>query len=549
MKIAITGNSFRPIRSTGLVTGYAVATADLMHAFLAYSQAERITCLYQTGSLHEEELRKQLTKLTKERSQCINLVDEVDLLFHQHVIDEPVNILHSVKEDALPLLSLREGLNPSVPLTFTLHGIADQTLLQELFIPMVFYPFQPYDAVICTSEAVRQTVNNMLTSIEECWISPLSDGTRIKHRIRLEKIPLGVDTDAFQPRNKNLLRHQWGIPADAFVILWFGRFSDRFKADLKPLLHVFRRLVDANPERKLLLLMAGCESRDANYKDVLNQEIHRLKINPFVHIIDNSRIHDRSEIYSIADVFTSPADNIQETFGLTPVEAMACGIPQVVSDWDGYRDTVVDEVTGFRVPTYWCDCLDELNQQPCLPFDNMIRRDLHRIMSVQSTVVDTLCYQNRLQRLIDSPELCMKMSVNSRIRAKLDFSLQRTVRETESLWEQLLKIAASDGCRSNNCMALPRMDINNVFHSYPTSFISDDMCFFVSESLLPLTDELECDVSTPAFMKRIIALTYEQLMKYPMSIRELSIWLPEYQSSAVRRAVLWLLKYGYITIK
>ena len=45
------------------------------------------------------------------------------------------------------------------------------------------------------------------------------------------------------------------------------------------------------------------------------------------------------------------SDNIQETFGLTPVEAMAAGLPCVVSDWNGYKDTVADGETGFRIPT------------------------------------------------------------------------------------------------------------------------------------------------------------------------------------------------------
>ena len=38
-------------------------------------------------------------------------------------------------------------------------------------------------------------------------------------------------------------------------------------------------------------------------------------------------------------------------FGLTPLEAMAAGLPCVVSDWDGYRDTVRHGVDGFRIRT------------------------------------------------------------------------------------------------------------------------------------------------------------------------------------------------------
>ena len=56
-------------------------------------------------------------------------------------------------------------------------------------------------------------------------------------------------------------------------------------------------------------------------------------------------------MWSAADVFTSLSDNIQESFGLTPIEAMASGLPVLVSDWDGYRDTVTHGAEGLVVPT------------------------------------------------------------------------------------------------------------------------------------------------------------------------------------------------------
>ena len=59
----------------------------------------------------------------------------------------------------------------------------------------------------------------------------------------------------------------------------------------------------------------------------------------------------RQGIWSAPDIFVSLVDNVQETFGLTPLEAMAAGLPVVASDWDGYRETVRHGVDGFLVPT------------------------------------------------------------------------------------------------------------------------------------------------------------------------------------------------------
>ncbi|MFN8927832.1 MAG: glycosyltransferase, partial [Rhodospirillales bacterium] len=67
--------------------------------------------------------------------------------------------------------------------------------------------------------------------------------------------------------------------------------------------------------------------------------------------LDGRDADARADAWAAADLFVSLSDNIQESFGLTPVEAMAAGLPCVVSDWDGYKDTVRDGVDGFRVPT------------------------------------------------------------------------------------------------------------------------------------------------------------------------------------------------------
>src|SRR5206468_3789402 len=71
-----------------------------------------------------------------------------------------------------------------------------------------------------------------------------------------------------------------------------------------------------------------------------------------VSLVDGTNPTLRYAAWHAADVFTSLSDNIQETFGLVILEALASGLPVVASDWDGYRDLVVHDQTGYLVSTY-----------------------------------------------------------------------------------------------------------------------------------------------------------------------------------------------------
>jgi alpha-maltose-1-phosphate synthase len=71
---------------------------------------------------------------------------------------------------------------------------------------------------------------------------------------------------------------------------------------------------------------------------------------PFHHV--DGADADIGSIWSAADMFCSLADNLQESFGLAVVEAMAAELPVVASNWNGYRDTVEHGVTGVLVDSY-----------------------------------------------------------------------------------------------------------------------------------------------------------------------------------------------------
>lgn len=85
-------------------------------------------------------------------------------------------------------------------------------------------------------------------------------------------------------------------------------------------------------------------------RDVFTQGAARLMPDVGFLLLDGANPEGRTAALSAADVFLFLIDNIQESFGLAPMEGMAAGLPLLVSDWDSMKDTVTPDV-GFRVKT------------------------------------------------------------------------------------------------------------------------------------------------------------------------------------------------------
>lgn len=546
MHVGLFGNLFQPYDPNGLMTGFLTASSDLTESFLQYSRAKELVCFYEPGQYYEDQLQELLKSLSK--NERIRMVSEYDVLFHGTAAIGNVDILHSVKEDALPLLELRETMAKPIPITFTVHSLAEQHLMLDTLLPLVLLPFKPYDAIICTSEAVRDTLSRILTRCQKTLADRFGTSAMEQSVIRLENVPLGIDLEKFCPRDSIAARNLFRIPQDAFVILWFGRFSDLYKADLYPLLHVFCQLLRKNPEKKLLLVLAGNKDGASNYEDLLHRQVETLGIQANVQFIDSRDIFDRSMLYSACDVFTSPVDNIQETFGLTPIEAMACGVPQVVSDWDGYRDTVVSDVTGFRIPTVWGNCMEDVAQTDYLPLNPQRRRLLQRHLAIRSVVVDCDVYEKKLQFLIDHPRQCAEMGKASRAYAESHFSLQNTVAQTEAVWQKLLQIAAETQSEFS-LNRIPRLDYCHDFAKYPSKMITDDTIFEItyyglnaSVNELPQYGIFRRCIEESALPAQIL----EYLAFKSGQIAEFSQAFPQYSLSQIRREFLFLFKYGMI---
>jgi hypothetical protein len=70
------------------------------------------------------------------------------------------------------------------------------------------------------------------------------------------------------------------------------------------------------------------------------------------HYVDGRDADTRFSIWSAADIFCSLSDNIQESFGLTVIEAMAAGLPVIASNWNGYREAITHGINGILVNSY-----------------------------------------------------------------------------------------------------------------------------------------------------------------------------------------------------
>lgn len=166
---------------------------------------------------------------------------------------------------------------------------------------------------------------------------------------RITIVPCGFDPMEFWPVSKQFARIALGLPPDQRVIVQLGRVVPRKGIDT--VIRGLARLRQVHQVDARLLVVGGESERpDAE----ATPEIGRLQ-----QIADQEGVGDAVTLvgrrgrevlkyyYSAADIFVSTP--WYEPFGITPVEAMACGTPVVGSNVGGIKFTVRDGETGYLV--------------------------------------------------------------------------------------------------------------------------------------------------------------------------------------------------------
>lgn len=195
---------------------------------------------------------------------------------------------------------------------------------------------------------------------------------------RIATVPCGYDPEEFAPMPRANARRALGLPDDEFIVLQLGRMVPRKGVD--NVIRALAPLARRHGVRARLVVVGGDAPDAPDAPDTpdgrqTSGELQRLRAiaaqQGVTAQVQFAGRRDRAALrayYCAADVFvTTPW---YEPFGITPLEAMACGTPVIGARVGGIQSTVVDGVTGYLVPprdpAALADRLALIAQQPAL---------------------------------------------------------------------------------------------------------------------------------------------------------------------------------------
>ena len=163
----------------------------------------------------------------------------------------------------------------------------------------------------------------------------------------------GVDLSVFHPApDRAALRATLGFAPEDIVIGCFGRVRAQKGVDL--LVEAALRLFPDRP-RARLILSGRITSDNQAFADDLKARIAQAGLSDRIRFLGELPWEDVVRNYQALDLFAAPAR--WEGFGLTPLEAAACGVPTVAARVGAYETLIRDGETGSLVPRDDADAL------------------------------------------------------------------------------------------------------------------------------------------------------------------------------------------------
>jgi D-inositol-3-phosphate glycosyltransferase len=221
--------------------------------------------------------------------------------------------------------------------------------------------------------------------------------------LRVALIPSAVNVERFRPVPRAEARRRIGLAGDELVVAYIGRMLPR--KDVRNVVRALPLLREA--DRPVRLLLVGGETAEPDARitpeiGVLRSLAAELGVADRVTFVGRRQPDELRHYYGAADVVvTTPW---YEPFGLTPLEAMACGRPVIGSAVGGITFTIAHGETGLHVPP---------SDPPALA--------------------------RALDQLLARPELREAMGRAARERVEREFTWATVARRTAALYQSLVE--------------------------------------------------------------------------------------------------------------
>lgn len=445
---------------------------------------------------------------------------------------DPIDALHVLDPNMWIGAHIRNRLSQSAfPITGMTHSLANEHFLDWALLNSA-NGVQAGDCLVCTTPSAQAVVDNALARLSAGQPGFSAPATTV--------IPLGIPLEDFrQPASPQ--RRELGLAADDFVILSLSRFNPHFKMDLQPLLNLCT-LLARQVRRPVRLLLAGAADNGA-YARFLQERVRERGLGDVVRFVLDCSEAEKLALYRTADVFLSLSDNIQETFGLTVIEAMAAGLPVVASDWDGYKSLVRDGATGFLVPTRTLPGDPDWESTLALQPDALVH-----IFSAQTTAVDLDVAARRLGQLAADRELARRLGASG-AESVLPLAWAQVVARYVELWHRLSSEypAAAGHARSS------ALEFLADFAGYGSATLASTDGFVTSslgEGLLAGKSTDNIYEYLEEFLDQKLMVQLLQAFTRQQSVGSVLATLQDRPGQfpfRIRQNILWLYKYGYLS--
>ncbi|MBS1772080.1 MAG: N-acetyl-alpha-D-glucosaminyl L-malate synthase BshA [Bacteroidetes bacterium] len=283
--------------------------------FITYKQPVRLNfhpnIYYHEVTVHNYPLFDFPPYETALTSTMVNVINNHHLdLLHVHYAIPHASAAYFARQ-------ILKASGKGIPYITTLHG-TDITLVgkDQTYAPVVTFSMNESDAITAVSNNLREETYKYFKIEKDIVV-----------------IPNFVDTDRFQQTDKNHFKKMLA-PNNERILVHVSNFRKVKRAE--DVVSMFSRVREELPS-KLLMIGDGPERQN------IEEYCRTLDIAQDIRFLGKQEQVD--EILSITDLFVLPSQ--YESFGLSALEAMACGVPVISTNAGGLPEINVNGITGY----------------------------------------------------------------------------------------------------------------------------------------------------------------------------------------------------------